>query len=213
MRGLLRRSTDLPAPKLPGWLTRAMASFGGAGLFVIAFFDSSVLSFPFVTDLFVIEFSIHRSALMLFYAAMATLGSLAGSIWLYLLGKKGGEAYYRRREHQEPGRIRLWVSGHAFLSVFVPALFPPPIPYKAFVIAEGVFQVPLRTFIWGVLAGRGLRYFAEGALAVRYGAATETFLFAHKLLLIAIPAGLTVLSLVFSHFLFLSSKEPAAAKK
>ncbi|HEV2298817.1 MAG TPA: VTT domain-containing protein [Candidatus Acidoferrales bacterium] len=201
----------MPAPKLPGWLTRAIASFGGAGLFVVAFFDSSVLSFPFVTDLSVIEFSIHRSAFMLFYAAMATLGSLAGCIWLYLLGKKGGEAYYRRREHQEPGKIRLWVSAHAFLSVFVPALFPPPIPYKAFVIAEGVFQVPLRSFILGVLAGRGLRYFAEGALAVSYGAATETFLFAHKLLLISIPAALTIVSLIVSHFLFRAARNSEQA--
>ena len=193
-------------PKLPGWLAHSMSSLGGAGLFVVAFFDSSVLSFPFVTDLFVIEFSIHRSAFMAFYAAMATFGSLAGCIWLYVLGKKGGEAYYRRREHQPPGKIRLWVSGHAFLSVFVPALFPPPIPYKAFVIAEGVFQVPLRTFIWGVLAGRGLRFFVEGILAVRYGAATETFLFSHKLILIAIPVALTIASLIVSHFLFRSAR-------
>lgn len=201
----------MPEPKLPGWLAHAMASLGGAGLFVLAFFDSSVLSFPFITDLFVIEFSIYHHAFMLFYAGMATLGSLAGCIWLYLLGKKGGEAYYRRREHQPPGRIRLWVSAHAFLSVFVPALFPPPIPYKAFVLAEGVFQVPLRSFILGVLAGRGLRYFAEGLLAVRYGAATETFLFAHKLILVAIPVGLTIVSLIVSHFLFRASRNSEAS--
>lgn len=201
----------MPTPKLPGWLARAMASFGGAGLFILAFFDSSVLSFPFITDLFVIEFSIHHRAFTLFYAAMATLGSLAGCIWLYLLGKKGGEAYYRRREHQPPGKIRLWVSAHAFLSVFVPALFPPPIPYKAFVLAEGVFQVPLRSFILGVLAGRGLRFFVEGLLAARYGAVTETFLFAHKLILIAIPVILTIVSLIVSHFLFRSARNSEAS--
>ncbi|HEV2491034.1 MAG TPA: VTT domain-containing protein [Candidatus Acidoferrales bacterium] len=199
------------APKLPGWLARAIASFGGAGLLVVAFLDSSVLSFPFVTDLLVIEFSIHRGAFMLFYAAMATLGSLAGCIWLYLLGKKGGEAYYRRREHQSPGKIRLWVSDHAFLSVFVPALFPPPIPYKAFVIAEGVFQIPLRTFILGVLAGRGLRFLVEGLLAVRYGAATETFLFAHKVLLVSIPVALSIVALVVSHYLFRAARNSASS--
>jgi undecaprenyl-diphosphatase len=201
----------LPAPKLPDWLVRAIASFGGAGLLLLAFLDSSVLSFPFVTDLLVIEFSIHHGAFMLFYAAMATLGSLAGCIWLYLLGKKGGEAYYRRREHQPPGKIRLWVSDHAFLSVFVPALFPPPIPYKAFVIAEGVFQVPLRTFILGVLAGRGLRFLLEGFLAVRYGAATETFLFAHKLLLISIPVVLSIVALVASHYLFRAARNSTSS--
>ena len=211
MRRLLRRSFDLPAPKLPGWLVHAIANFGGAGLLAVSFLDNSVLSFPFVTDLFVIEFSIHRPSFMLIYAALATLGALAGCIWLYLLGKKGGEAYYRRREHQPPGKIRLWVSAHAFLSVFVPALFPPPLPYKAFVIAEGVFQVPLRTFIFGVLAGRGLRFLVEGFFAVRYGASSETFLLTHKLVLILIPVALSIVALGVSHFLFRASRNSSSS--
>jgi hypothetical protein len=46
-------------------------------------------------------------------------------------------------------------------------------------LAEGVFQVPLRTFVIALLLGRGLRYFAEGILAVRYGDQATTFLIAH----------------------------------
>ena len=41
--------------------------------------------------------------------------------------------------------------------------------FKVFVLAEGVFQVPLRTFVLALVLGRGLRYFAEGIFAVRYG--------------------------------------------
>jgi membrane protein YqaA with SNARE-associated domain len=200
-----------PALKLPRWLAHLVASLGSAGLFVVAFFDSSVLSFPFVTDLLVIEFSIHHRTIMALYVAVATFGSLAGCVWLYLLGKKGGEAYYRKRERQEPGRMRIWVSEHAFLSVFLPALFPPPVPYKVFVIAEGVFQVPFGTFVLGVLAGRGLRFVLEGLVAVRYGAASETFLLTHKLLLIAIPVVLSLIALAVSHFLFLATKNPPRA--
>ena len=69
---------------------------GGGGLFLVAFFDSSVLSFPFVPDALVIELSIMRPARMPYYAAMAALGSLAGCIWIYLLAKKGGEVYFHR---------------------------------------------------------------------------------------------------------------------
>jgi uncharacterized membrane protein YdjX (TVP38/TMEM64 family) len=54
-------------------------------------------------------------------------------------------------------------------------------PFKAFVAAEGVFQVPLRTFIVALLLGRGLRYFAEGILAIRYGDAVGRALVEHKL--------------------------------
>ncbi|MFZ0037520.1 MAG: VTT domain-containing protein [Candidatus Acidiferrales bacterium] len=165
--------------KLPPWLQHLVATLGGGGLFVVAFLDSSVLSFPVVTDLLVIEESIQNHARMPYYAAMAMLGSLAGCIWLYLIAKKGGEALYRRRSGKWTERIRGWVSKNAFLSAFVPSLLPPPLPFKAFILAEGVFQVPLRTFVLALLLGRGLRYFIEGLLAVRYGDAATAFLLAH----------------------------------
>jgi membrane protein YqaA with SNARE-associated domain len=165
--------------KLPGWMQHLVATLGGAGLFAIAFLDSSVLSFPIVTDLLVIEESVQNHARMPYYAAMATLGSLAGCIWLYVIAKKSGEALYRRRSGALAERIREWVSRNAFLSAFIPALLPPPLPFKAFVLAEGVFQVPLRTFVIALLLGRGLRYFVEGILAVRYGDQATTFLIAH----------------------------------
>jgi membrane protein YqaA with SNARE-associated domain len=166
--------------KLPGWLQKTVAVMGGGGLFVVAFLDSSVLSFPFVTDALVIELSLQRPARMPYYAAMAALGSLLGCIWLYLLAKKGGEAYFHRHAGAHASRARRWVDNNAFLSVFVPAILPPPMPFKIFVLAEGVFQVPLRTFILALLLGRGLRYFAEGILAVRYGDATLHILVSHS---------------------------------
>ena len=58
------------------------------------------------------------------------------------------------------------------------AILPPPFPFKIFVLAEGVFQVPLRTFVLSILVGRGLRYLVEGILAVRYGDAAFRFMMA-----------------------------------
>ena len=165
---------------LPGWLQNLVAVMGGGGLFVVAFFDSSVLSFPFITDALVMHLSFANPARMPYYAAMAAAGSLAGCIWLYLLAKKGGEAYFHRHAKGRAEKVREWVDEHAFLSVFVPAILPPPLPFKIFVLAEGVFQVPLRTFILAILLGRGLRYLAEGILAVRYGDATLDFLKVHS---------------------------------
>jgi membrane protein YqaA with SNARE-associated domain len=165
---------------LPGWLQNLVAMMGGGGLFVVAFFDSSVLSFPFITDALVMHLSFANPARMPYYAAMAAAGSLAGCIWLYLLAKKGGEAYFHRHAKGRAEKVREWVDEHAFLSVFVPAILPPPLPFKIFVLAEGVFQVPLRTFILAILLGRGLRYLAEGILAVRYGDATLDFLKVHS---------------------------------
>lgn len=163
-----------------------VSAIGGAGLFVIAFFDSSVLSFPFITDLLFIEFVIQHPGRMLYYAGMAATGSLAGCIWLYLLAKKGGELY-RRKHGSMPGRIEGWVNKHAFLSVFLPSILPPPFPFKAFVIAEGVAQVPLRTFAIGILVGRGARYAVEGVFAMKYGQAVEKVMIQNKTVTILAP--------------------------
>jgi membrane protein YqaA with SNARE-associated domain len=166
--------------KLPAWLQKLVVSLGGGGLFLVTFFDSSALSFPLVADALVIEVSMHRPARMPYYCAMAALGSLAGCIWLYLIAKKGGEAFFHRRAGRTALHAKRWVQRNAFLSAFLPAILPPPVPFKPFILAEGVFQVPLRTFVLALLLGRGLRYFIEGILAVRYGDAVFLYLTAHK---------------------------------
>jgi len=166
--------------KLPPWLEKLVAALGGSGLFLVTFLDSSVLSFPLVADALVIEVSMHKPARMPYYCAMAALGSLAGCIWLYLLAKKGGEEFFHRRAGKIAFQVKRWVESNAFLCVFLPSILPPPVPFKPFILAEGVFQVPLRTFVLGILLGRGLRYFMEGILAVRYGEAVLLFLMAHK---------------------------------
>ena len=165
---------------LPAWLQKLVASLGGGGLFLVTFFDSSALSFPLVADALVIEVSVQKPALMPYYCAMAALGSLAGCIWLYLIAKKGGQAFFHRRAGKTAEQAKRWVQRNAFLSAFLPAILPPPVPFKPFILAEGVFQVPLRTFVLALLLGRGLRYFIEGILAVRYGNTIFLYMIAHK---------------------------------
>lgn len=166
--------------KMPQWPLTLVAVMGGGGLFVVTFLDSSVLSFPFVTDLLVIRLSIQRPARMPYYAAMASIGSLAGCVWLYLLAKKGGEIYFERHRGKGMNLAKRWVQKRKFLSVFIPSILPPPLPFKVFVLAEGVFQIPIRTFVLAILLGRGLRFFGEGILAVRYGTAATRFVIANS---------------------------------
>jgi membrane protein YqaA with SNARE-associated domain len=165
--------------KLPLWLQHFVAVMGGGGIFLVAFLDSSVLSFPFITDALVMRLCMERPARTLYYAAMATLGSLLGCIWIYWIAKKGGEAYFHRHGGRAALKAKRWVDDHAFLSLFIPAILPPPMQFKVFVLAEGVFQVPLRTFVLALVLGRGVRYVAEGLFAVKYGQQAFDFLIAH----------------------------------
>lgn len=64
--------------------------------------------------------------------------------------------------------------------VFFPAIAPFPVPFKPFVIAQGVFQVPLVTFVIGTLMGRGALFLFEGYLGARYGVAAKQFLVNQK---------------------------------
>ena|ERR1700676_370337 len=141
-----------------------------------------------------------------YYAAMAALGSSAGCIWIYWLARKGGQAYYRKSQRHPPGRIRELIEKYQMAFVFLPAVAPFPVPFKPFVIAQGVFQVPFATFVIGTLLRRGSLFFFEGFLGVRYGAAAKQFLINQKWVSVALAV---VLVLAF----FLVRRLPALRRK
>ena len=190
--------------KIPHWLQGVIASTGGLGLFLLAFLDSSVLSFPVINDLLVISLSIQTPARMPYYALMATLGSLAGCVLLYFIARKGGEAMFHRYAGERALHIKDWIDRNGFLGMLVAALLPPPTPFKIFVIAAGVFEVPVRSFSLALLIARTVRYFGVGLLAVRYGAAATHYLVQHKLktsllVLVVVLAAYLLLRFVWRH--------------
>jgi membrane protein YqaA with SNARE-associated domain len=166
---------------LPHWLQAIVATTGGLGLFLIAFLDSSFLTFPVINDLLVIDLSIRNPARMPYYAGMATLGSVAGCLLLYYLARKGGEAMFHKHAGRRARHIHAWINRNGFVCILLTALLPPPTPFKVFVIAAGALEMPVRTFVLGLTFARGFRFFGEGYLAVRYGDQGTHFLLTHKL--------------------------------
>jgi membrane protein YqaA with SNARE-associated domain len=147
-------------------------SLGGPGLALIAFLDSSFLSFPEINDLLIITYVIERPAGWWVYALFTTMGSLAGCLALYGVGRKGGEAFLKRRFNAHTlerglAMYKRW----GLLAIIVPSILPPPTPFKIFVLLAGVARVPTTTFLGAVTIGRGIRYFGEALLAYYYGAA------------------------------------------
>ena len=159
--------------QLKVWLKATLPAFGGPGLLLSAFIDSSSVPLPLVTDLALMALSSRHPMRMPYYAGMASIGSLAGCIWIYYLARKGGEAYYPKTLGGLYGRIRGLVEKYPLACVFFPAVAPFPMPFKPFVVAQGVFQVPFVTFVVGTLVGRGCRFFLEGFLGMRYGTAAK----------------------------------------
>ncbi|HWY07877.1 MAG TPA: VTT domain-containing protein [Candidatus Acidoferrales bacterium] len=178
------------------WLKLTLPALGGVGLLLSAFIDSSFVPLPLVTDLLLMELSSRHPVRMPFYVAMAALGSLGGCIWIYWLARKSGQAYYRKSQGHAPGRIRKFIQEYPMASVLLPAVAPFPVPFKPFVIAQGVFQVPLATFVIGTLVGRGSLFLLEGFLGARYGAEAKQFLVNQKWASFALALGFVLVFLL-----------------
>ena len=162
------------------WIQAFALSWGGPGLVLIGFLDSSFLSLPEVNDLLVVYMVTQHKHLVLYYAICATLGSVLGCLALYTVARKGGEAFLRKRfkaGYVDKG-IRLYQK-YGVLVIIIPALLPPPAPFKIFVLLAGVAAMPVWQFIGAVFAARFVRYFGEGMLAVYYGDAAGAFIKAH----------------------------------
>jgi membrane protein YqaA with SNARE-associated domain len=156
-------------------------TLGAPGLFLISFLDSSVLTFPVINDLLLIELSIEHPARMPFYALMAATGSVLGCVFLYFIARKGGEAFFHKKAGSRSAAIRHWVEQNGFLGMLIAALLPPPTPFKVFVFAAGVFELPLWSYTSAITLARVIRYFGIGYLAVRYGNDALPYLKSHKL--------------------------------
>ena len=184
------------AASLNGWKQKIVAfagALGAPGLFLISFLDSSILTFPVINDLLLIELSIQRPVRMPLYATMAMIGSVLGCLLLYYIAKKGGEAFFQRRAGPRADVIRYWVERNGFGGMLLTALLPPPVPFKPFVLAAAVFEVPVASFVSAIALARAIRYFGFGYLAIRYGNDAMPFLAQHKL---EVVAGVVVFALV-----------------
>jgi membrane protein YqaA with SNARE-associated domain len=143
---------------------------GAPGLFIVAFLDSSILPLPEMNDLLLVWMSTQHKPRMVLYATCAVLGSVAGSLIPYMLGRKGGETFIRKRF--SAGRVDKMTASlkrHGLLAVLVACLLPPPAPFKLFMMLSGAAGISVGRFATAIAIGRSIRFFGLGLLAVRYG--------------------------------------------
>lgn len=184
------------------WIqTVLVPALGPLGVLLVAFLDSSFLSLPEINDILVVSAAAAAPASAWLVIAMATLGSYAGCAALWVLGRRGGEPLLVRQF----GAERVERTRQAFLrwdvlALAVPAVLPPPMPFKVFVLAAGAFDYPFRRFSATILVARTVRYLFWGALGLRYGEYALSLLrgadrwFAARLPLLAGTAAFLVLS-------------------
>jgi membrane protein DedA with SNARE-associated domain len=164
--------------KLGDSLSSLLSGIGGPGVMLLAIGDSSFLSLPEGNDLLIVILSTGRSwGNMAYYVAMTIMGSVIGCMLLYSVGRKGGSPVLRRKfSPRSIERAERLFERYGLLTVLIPSILPPPMPFKIFVLSAGVFRLKVLEFAAAVVIGRTIRYSMWGILAVLYGNSVKLFM-------------------------------------
>lgn len=150
-------------------ISRALYRAGGMGLLTLGAFDSSPLVVPFGNDLLILALSARHHDRMIYYAIMATLGSLIGCFITDWLSRKGSDRLKKTSSGQRLGRVESLVQKNASWTLLSASLLPPPFPFTAVVAAAAASKYPRKKLLSFVAVGRFLRFLIEGGLAIHYG--------------------------------------------
>ena len=177
--------------RIGDWARGLALTLGAPGLYLVAFLDSSFLSLPEITDLLVVWMVTRHPARVIVYVLAATIGSLTGCLVMYFIGRKGGEALVRKRF--APASVERTMAAferHGVLVVLIPAILPPPAPFKIFVLLSGLAGITPAKFVTAIVIGRGLRYLVLGLLAVEYGDQALAYVERHGFAVAVVAIGL-----------------------
>ncbi|HEX3559648.1 MAG TPA: VTT domain-containing protein [Pyrinomonadaceae bacterium] len=163
-------------------------------MILIGTLDSSLLSLPEINDYLVVARCYSDPKSVFYFPLFAAFGSVLGCLLLYTIMRRGGQAVMRRRFRAENiARVERAYARYGFLAIAVPAILPPPMPFKIFVATAGALEYPRWRFILTVLIARSLRYLVEGALAVFYGERVLVFMRVNGLAILSIVAAILIL--------------------
>jgi membrane protein DedA with SNARE-associated domain len=111
--------------------------------------------------------------------------------------RRGGQVVLRKRFSVESiKKVERAYARFGFLAIAVPAVLPPPLPFKIFVATAGTLEYPRWKFLLTVMVARSLRYYVEGVLAVFYGRRVLLFFKDNGVVIISIVATLLLIGLI-----------------
>jgi membrane protein YqaA with SNARE-associated domain len=176
------------------WVKHVLVPLGPWGMLALAAVDGSFLGMP-LDAIFVYYIYTDRSRFLL-YVLLGAIGSVLGSLVIYILGYTGGEVLLRKRLSPERfEKIHASFERHEFLALMFPAMLPPPTPFKVVVLAAAAFEMSLGHFVLAIFAGRFLRFLIEALLTLWFGPQIVTLtgnLFAHHFVWILAGVGVVV---------------------
>jgi len=184
---------------------------GALGFIPLGLLDASIIPLPGSMDVLTIILSARRTDLWLYYAAMATVGSVIGEFVTYRIARRGGKKVLEKRvPERRVKKVYAAFERWGFGAVAVPALLPPPIPLLPFVLAAGALQYSQYKFTAAIAAGRMARYSILAFLAARFGRGILKYLEADGHVLLAAGVILLLAAVAVAIFLFTRKRKKLA---
>ncbi|MCS7273671.1 MAG: DedA family protein [Fimbriimonadales bacterium] len=154
---------------LKEWTLNLIHQYGLAGLFSVAFVESSF--FPVPPDVLIVALLLAPQPPSPFWVAtICTVGSVLGAGFGWLVGAYGGYPLLRKMFKEEKVRaVEQIYNRYGMYAIFIAAF--TPIPYKVFTIASGALRYNIFTMMAVSVVGRGARFFAVAYLVHFFGEA------------------------------------------
>ena len=150
------------------FLWALLRPLGAWGVFFIAAIDAALFGMPM--DPVVAGYVYLQPHRFWLYALMASAGSALGSLLIYAVGYEMGELVLEKRIGKARfDRIRRKFEEHEFLALMLPAMMPPPFPFKAFALSAAVFEMHFSHFLLAIFFGRMARFLILSLLVIKFG--------------------------------------------
>ena len=188
--------------------------WAGPLMVFIGALDSSLLSLPEVSDYITVTRVAHNPSEVYYFPLFPAIGSVIGCLALYRIARSGEKFITKRFHPKHLGRVEDLYRKWGLFALVIPALLPPPMPFKIFVVAAGALNYPPMRFAVTILIARLARYYFWGILAYFYQEEVKmmlSWLEEHFFVVLGVIVGALVL-IVLSRLLVtkLKSRSPGA---
>jgi membrane protein YqaA with SNARE-associated domain len=134
-------------------------------MLLIGALDSSLLSLPEVNDYITAYRVAHNPSEVYYFPLFPAIGSVIGCLILYRIAQHGEQFVTKRFHPKHLDRVKEIYRKWGIFALVIPALLPPPMPFKIFVVTAGALNYPASRFAVVIMIARTARYYFWGWVA------------------------------------------------
>lgn len=134
-------------------------------MIIVGLLDSSLLSLPEINDYITVCRVAQHPHEVYYFPLFPAVGSVIGCLILYGIVRRGEQFIVKRFHPAHLERAEALYRRWGALALVIPALLPPPMPFKIFVAMAGALEYPVRRFALIILVARMVRYYSWGIAA------------------------------------------------